>query len=521
MEYVELFNNSDSSINLYKWILKINDSRYTFTESVSLEPRSYLLVTKTGSCPLFDSSIRCTTVGNLTIPNEEALLVLETDAGETIHSVQYSAQMHRQPVKRKGGWSAELIDTARYCLLADNWASSGHPSGGTPGRANIAETPAPFDAFKILRAYAVDAFTCQLFYNQIPDIREIQMPENFQISGGSTALERANLLPPLYNSSLLHFARPIDSSRIYDINVKAGGYCHTGSQQPVMTRFALNRAADSADIVFNEIMFNAGPTGSEYIELYNRSAKTIDLSTLYLSRQNVNGSAGEPVRLCSWGRSIFPEDYIVITKDSSWLEDYYQVPSDRILRCADLFTLPNDNAHLLLYRYDGRIIDQLTYDEHWHLPLLAEQAGVALERVDDNSGNSAFNWTSAAAPIFATPGRANSQHSISGLVKATLQVSPSVVSPNNDGNNDQLLIRYEIANPGAFGTVQICDISGRVVRTVLNNGILGTRGILTWNGYNDKGQALRTGIYIVLVDLFTLDGKKSRIREPVTLVNGN
>jgi hypothetical protein len=188
-------------------------------------------------------------------------------------------------------------------------------------------------------------------------------------------------------------------------------------------------------------------------------------------------------------------------------------------RLDDFPILPDDDAQFMLVNQAGDTIDILSYDKSWHLPLVNSDAGIALERINEFSPSISSNWTSAAAPGYGTPGRINSQHSLSGLIKAGISVEPLLFTPDRDGNADMLFIRYELPTPSTIGNFYIADIKGRIIRSLAKNRLLGVQGTLAWNGYNDDNAPMPTGIYIVIADLFDLTGKKIKFRQAVTLAH--
>ena len=63
-----------------------------------------------------------------------------------------------------------------------------------------------------------------------------------------------------------------------------------------------------------------------------------------------------------------------------------------------------------------------------------------------------------------------------------------------------------------MGSVSIFDISGRMVRKLVNNIILSTSGAFRWDGLDDGQNALPMGHYIIYTELFQPGGyiKKSK-----------
>ena len=173
----------------------------------------------------------------------------------------------------------------------------------------------------------------------------------------------------------------------------------------------------------------------------------------------------------------------------------------------------------MLLSINGKSIDELSYDQKWHFALLGDREGVALERINANSPTQdADNWTSASSDIgFGTPTDQNSQKFSANSFKGSITVEPKLFSPNYDGRDDYAFIQYQLDHPGYIATVTIYDSYGHPVRTLVYNQTLSSQGQWRWDGLNDLSYPLGAGIYIVLVDLFDLKGRRKKFKTPVIL----
>jgi hypothetical protein len=142
--------------------------------------------------------------------------------------------------------------------------------------------------------------------------------------------------------------------------------------------------------------------------------------------------------------------------------------------------------------------------------LLNSFDGVSLERINyDKPSGENSNWHSAAESVnFGTPTYKNSQYQDSEEGASLFSLSPESISPDNDGYNDFLNIRYNMNKPGYVISISIFDASGHTVRNLTENELLGTEGNIVWDGLNDDNQQPGPGIYIVLLDYFDLEGNR-------------
>ncbi|MEO0078623.1 MAG: lamin tail domain-containing protein [candidate division WOR-3 bacterium] len=91
-------------------------------------------------------------------------------------------------------------------------------------------------------------------------------------------------------------------------------------------------------------------------------------------------------------------------------------------------------------------------------------------------------------------------------------------SPDGDGIEDTLVIVYRVAKTGGRLNVAVFDLAGREVRTICRDlTITEERGVLFWDGRQDRGDRLPAGIYAVWLEY--REGGVSRTEKlPVALV---
>ena len=174
---------------------------------------------------------------------------------------------------------------------------------------------------------------------------------------------------------------------------------------------------------------------------------------------------------------------------------------------------------VLLLNQQGAVVDEVKYSDDWHFKLIDNAEGVSLERVDaDGPSQEAANWHSAASTAgYGTPGYKNSQFKNLQSIAATIEVTPKVFSPDNDGFNDIATIQYKIDQPGYVANVTIFDAAGRPIRNLVRNGTLSTAGYWNWDGLDDKGLKLPVGTYIIFTEIFNLQGKKDKFKNAIVL----
>jgi hypothetical protein len=98
-----------------------------------------------------------------------------------------------------------------------------------------------------------------------------------------------------------------------------------------------------------------------------------------------------------------------------------------------------------------------------------------------------------------------------------IQIDPEVFDPEGSNGNTFTSIRYELNEPGWVGTFRIYDMAGRIVAILAQNEILGTSGLYSWTGTNSNGGRVRTGYYILVADLFDLNGNVRQIKKTIII----
>jgi flagellar hook assembly protein FlgD len=155
--------------------------------------------------------------------------------------------------------------------------------------------------------------------------------------------------------------------------------------------------------------------------------------------------------------------------------------------------------------------------------LIDNREGVALERIDYNAATqSADNWHSAATSAgYGTPGYKNSQYRINVGVQGTIKLSPEIVSPDNDGQDDFATLDYQFPEAGYVANITIFDAAGRPVRYLQRNALCGTTGSFRWDGLGEKNQQLAIGVYVVFTEVFNLKGIKKQFKQAIVLARRN
>ncbi|HTC01437.1 MAG TPA: lamin tail domain-containing protein [Ferruginibacter sp.] len=526
-EWIELKNTTAFPINLQGFTIGDTTTQSGAMPNFILQPNSFVIVC-TGSAAsamsVFGPTISVTSFPSLINSGDE--LVLKNPQGKIIHAVNYSYSWYQNTLKEQGGWSLEMIDTKNPCSGYSNWQASANIHGGTPGKINSIDGKNPDqNSPKLLRAFAQDSVDITLYFDEPLDSNKASVAVNYNISGNIGAPQTATAIAPLFDKVNLKLTAPLSQRKTYTItaiNITdcAGNIINSSDT----ARVGISSAANNFDVVINEILFNPKDNGVDYVELYNRSKKIINLKQLYIANRNTSGAISNIEQLTSDNYSLFPQNFIVVTSSPSIVKSQYVAQNpDAFIQINNMPSYNDDNGDAIILNTQGNIVDELQYDVSWQFPLIDNVQGVALERINyDASTQSQSNWHSAATNVgYGTPTYKNSQYRIDQYASGEISVYPQIFSPNNDGIDDFLSIDYTFPETGYVANVTIYDAAGKMVRLLEQNALCGTEGKFMWDGLGEKNRQLIEGTYIVYTKVFDLNGKTKDFKNPVVLAHSN
>ncbi len=286
---------------------------------------------------------------------------------------------------------------------------------------------------------------------------------------------------------------------------------------PIDTTITLMIAEPAApgDLVINELLYDPIGSGADFLEIYNRSERAVQLAGMKIA----NGSGSEMT--FTEDRVLPAGGYLFFTPDTA---DIFQNYAHSARSNAVQIPLPafvNTSGSAILLDVNGATIDRFDYHDDLHFDLVDITEGFSLERVDpDRPADDPTNWQTASDLAGrATPGLQNSQYAAAPDLHGSLTIDPPIFSPDNDGYQDLLTIGYQFDAEGFAGTMIIFDVAGREVRKLFASKILGVSGSISWDGLADDGRKCAIGPYIVMLEAFDLTGNVQRFKKTVTLAH--
>lgn len=565
-EYVELFNASAFPVSLSKWSFLIGSREIVFPD-YQIDSKQYLLVCTEGFCPQYGPFVHCLDgLSGSSLPNTGSGYLLMDSTGRRIDFGEYTPDWHSGSYQAEGGYSLEMVDWENPCGGKENWASSRHESGGTPGAANsLAAENRDIQIPAIQRVYWVDSLTAGVFFSEsilLPDTGEYFVKWNYVVENSTGILKQqeshsgtgngpdlrvfsarefmsaledfqmtiddqpiAGLLVLDWQQKhlLVQSATPLDEDNPHRFGVVYLTDCAGNNQPEQSVVFQKPSRASPGDLIINELLFNPVGDGVDYIELYNRSEQVFDLSEMLIAGLDAAGQPEEVKVLAGYPYLIFPDSYAVLTTNPE------QVMLQYPLHGEDAFVLPavalpgmaNDSGEVLLLDKTMQELDRVHYRESQHYELLRSFEGVALEKVSPElPGMLGSSWFSAAEDAgFGTPGLPNSQLREAPEATGMFSLDYPAFSPNMDGYHDLLVVNYSFPEAGYVAAVQIFNVDGRLVRNLSEEQFLSMRGQICWEGLNDSGLDLPVGVYFVLIRYYhSATGRAGRERLDCALV---
>ncbi|HYF32254.1 MAG TPA: lamin tail domain-containing protein [Chitinophagaceae bacterium] len=521
-EFIELRNISGVAYNLRNW--KISDGSATATIAVNyiLKPDSLVVICPSAAVVAY--AVYGATIGVAGFPslnNDGDVISVHSPGNNIIHSIAYEPGWYNNAVKSEGGWALEMMDARNACGKENNWKASIDASGGTPGRNNSVQAINPdLGPPALLQTYTVDSVTVVAVFDEAVDSSTATTAKNYELQKGPLVVNAAPI-PPGFKQVYLTMGGALLPGMIYDLHVAGITDC-AGNNIGIMNsaRSGLPSDADVGDLLINEILFNPTATGSDYVEVYNKSDKILDASTLFLCNRNAVGVLSAPVKLSETPFLVFPADFIVVTANTAAVKNQYSaVRPLALLSLAQFPSLPDDKGSIVLLNHAGTIIDELAYDEKWHFPLLVNREGVSLERIDYGlATQDKDNWTSAAADAgYGTPTGRNSQFKTHRYLQGKVEADAPVFSPDGDGHNDLCFLHYQFPEPNNVAAVTVFDVNGMEIRRLYKNTSLSEKGVFRWDGLDDRGMPAAAGVYIILTQVFSMDGRHKNFKNAVTL----
>ncbi|MFC2111064.1 lamin tail domain-containing protein [Bacteroidota bacterium] len=522
-EYIELYNRTGIPINMKDWTLRTGSSDKLLPE-INIQPNSYVILAKDDAQPSLSPFGDIITFSSFSLTNAGQTVTLLNSTGQVISSVSYNENWYQNSIKADGGWSLEQIDPLNPCAEGENWKASEHSNGGSPGTINSINGSNPDNtAPNISRVIIIDSATIKLVFSEKLDSLSLKNCSNYNIDNSIGNPLSVAINSPDFKTVELFLTTALHDGIIYNLTITdtikdcVGNIIELNSS----ISFAIPAPVEVFDVVINEVLSDPKDDGVDFVEIYNRSNKVLDLKEMVLSSYDTIALTIEDAEdISTEGYIIFPGKYYVLTTDPEKVkQQYFTSNPDGFIEMSSFPSFNNDFGIVVVANKAANIIDKFTYDEEMHFALLNSTDGVSLERLSyERPSEDKTNWHSAAESIgFATPAYQNSQLSLSNLTGEEIKTEPEIFSPDNDGYKDVLNINYKFDKSGYVANIKVYDSKGRLIRYLIRNELLGTEGTFSWDGISGENEKAKIGIYIIYVKVFDLDGNVKHYKKTAVL----
>ena len=255
-------------------------------------------------------------------------------------------------------------------------------------------------------------------------------------------------------------------------------------------------------VLLNEFLSEPNIDQTEFMEIY--FPQSLDLGDWTISDRS---KVLKPIP----DILVSQNQYLVLAQDSI-IYEYVEMNKFVIPMNENWPTLNNSSDGIFIYDMTGQVIDSLVYSDNW--PILA---GRSTEKFrPDYISNDSSRWALTVDANAMTPGKQNSIFYESLAESGWIDLAPNSFSPDGDGMDDVLNIRYQLPFEQAAITINIFDATGRKISTPYWNRASSQEGLLYWNGLRSNGKPARIGIYILKFE--ARNGSSGRIWEDIQTV---
>lgn len=260
-------------------------------------------------------------------------------------------------------------------------------------------------------------------------------------------------------------------------------------------------ASDEANVVINEIMYNASDEyeSGDWIELYNAGAASVNLAGWIIKDEDDNHEFVIPE-----GIVLSADAYLVVAQDLSKFEEIY--PQIENVIGSTGFGLSGNSDAVRLYSQNSMLMDSLIYDDESPWPVDADGTGHSLELIDASTDNEiAENWRASSFEL-GSPGMENgssvstSEENESPKEIELLQNYPNPFNPSTT-------ITYSVPTSSQV-RLEVYSVSGQRVATLVDEFIQSGKYSTKWDASNQA-----SGVYF-----YTLTVGKESFSKKMVLI---
>jgi len=387
-EFIEIFNRSGKYLNLAEisWNDSGGDPELISRTDLVLSPDTFAVLTPDETLLDLFPDINLVNMGSRfsALNNGDDVIVLYNSAGVTLDSLFYTSAWGGNEV------SLERRDLSFAANIASNWGDSPSPDGSTAGRENEIQpdTEPPF--VETLFALSKDSVFVEFSEAIQTDVSTIDVSFDPALSVDRFEFQNEQELLILLDDNLVE-------NQPYAFSLSGAKDLFDNEMEPLDStiQYVETSTAQPGDLVITEFMYDPGPGYTEFIEIFNRSGKYLNLAEI-----SWNDSGGDPELISRADLVLPPDTFAVLTPDETLLDLF---PDINLVNMGSRFSaLNNGDDMIVLFNSAGVTLDSLLYTSAWG------GDEVSLERRDINvTAFFASNWGDSPSPDGSTAGREN------------------------------------------------------------------------------------------------------------------
>jgi hypothetical protein len=300
---------------------------------------------------------------------------------------------------------------------------------------------------QVLSARVSAPSTLDVLFSEAVDPASASQVSNYNLTNNLGPIVTAS--PDLVNAALVHLTTSVGLDNGLENQVTVAGVADQAANVMVAPQTVSFYFPRPFDIIINEIMADPDPPvalpNAEYIELYNRSNKTIHLDGFVLT-------IGSTDRTLS-SYTLAPGGFVVLTAPANLA--LFTLANAIGLTGMSTSSLTNTGTRLQLKTNLGTFLHEVEYSDTWYDDASKADGGWSLEARDASNpcgGNA--NWSACQAPDGGTPGIINSINSNNPDV-----ILPQLSSVSAQNSSQLVVIFSEPVLASAISNAALYNVS--------------------------------------------------------------
>jgi len=511
-EYLEFINTSYGLLDVEGWHFRDRSG-------------SQGIISGQVAVPVDGLFIICKDAGIMSDWVSQNTLVVELDAWPSLNNASDSIfiydplgnlQLSQGYSSLQGGEFGKSMERLALWKPADadvSWGTCVDPTGMTPGRQNSVQVPSMNLILNEIQILDSILWVDQRFMIQLEIINAGNESVNtamvyLQATGDDEILiDHDESLSFIGIGDTLLYRIEVELNQCGWIDVSANIAHESDSfQEDNQLGLQLYLSCKNTSIIINEVMPVPLPGGVEWVELYNRGDRSVDIQDWHVSD---NSLAEKTISDSTF--KLSPGCYLLLSGGGYQSSDFEESPTQMV---TGFPTLNNSEDELILYDPQGFRVDEVSWNE-----FTAMAEGRSLERIrSDASGLDPRNWGICLNAAGSTAGEENSLDLKELPAQLSVHLSPNPFTPDGDGLADEVIIYYDLPVEQGLISMVIFDMAGRKIAEPVLGKAVSHRGQISWQGDANYGGKAVTGLYIMKLLIDDLGGDVHEVLKKIYLV---